>query len=126
MAYPKISVATAYQYGPRNWLDTLIATKSGVDLFTQYLIKDVGQITKQLSQHAGSSSFRKDYEYDALGQLTGWVHDSTGGSHYSHKYEYDSVGNRVKQLTLGSSGVTSSWIGYTTGRNGTTGTPNER
>ena len=115
MAYPKISVATAYQYGPRKWLDTLVATKSSVDLFKQYLtFDDAGQITKQVSEHGTSGTVRQDYLYDALGQLTTWLKDSGTGNELSHIYAYDSVGNRTKTTTgvqLGVTGWTNNDIG---------------
>ena len=97
---------TAYHYDPRKWLDTLIATKSGVDLSKQYLtFDDAGQITKQVSEHGTSGALRQDYEYDALGQLTGWVHDSGGTSKYKRDYDYDSVGNRTYVWSFGTIGT---------------------
>ena len=117
ISYPKISVIAAYEYTPRKWLDTLVATKSSVDLFTQFLtFNNAGQITQQVSQHAGSSSLRQDYEYDALGQLTGWLHDSGGAGEYGRDYDYDSVGNRVTVWHRGAGGSDQGRVDYYIGR----------
>ena len=125
MAYPKINVVTAYHYGPRKWLDTLIATQSGVDLFTQYLtFDDAGQITKQVSEHGTNGALVQDYTYDALGQLTAWRKDSGAVGDYGEEYVYDTVGNRTSTLYKPGGGV-SGWTNNDIGRHLSAPEPNQ-
>ena len=105
MAYPAVSVIVDYHYSPRKWLDTLIATKGGVDLFKQELTFDAaGRITRQMSSHGGGSAYRQDYGYDAINQLTNWVKKPPGVQQTSENYAYDEVGNR-ESITYSGAGM---------------------
>ena len=105
MAYPTVSVIVDYHYSPRKWLDTLIATKGGVDLFKQELTFDAaGRITRQMSSHGGGSAYRQDYGYDAINQLTNWVKKPPGVQQTSENYAYDAVGNR-ESITYSGAGM---------------------
>ena len=105
MAYPTVSVIVDYHYSPRKWLDTLIATKGGIDLFKQELTFDAaGRITRQMSSHGGGSAYRQDYGYDAINQLTNWVKKPPGVQQTSENYAYDEVGNR-ESITYSGAGM---------------------
>ena len=101
MFYPLIDVATWYNYSPRKWLDTLVATDGTVDLFRQELTyDDAGYITAQWSQHNGSPSVLQHYANDNIGQLTDWTLDPFNPTNPSmESYAYDAVGNRTS-LTI--------------------------
>ena len=105
MFYPAISVAVDYRYSPRKWLDTLKATKGGVDLFKEELTFDAaGRITRQNAQHGTSPALRQDYGYDGINQLTTWLKKPTGQPQTNEAYSYDAVGNRTS-LTYSGTGM---------------------
>ncbi len=97
MLYPPVNVVVSYDYNHRKWLDSLVATKSGIKLFREILAYDpTGQITQQTWQQGTNAKRTQRYTYDPMQRLTRWTNGpQTGGFTDTTRYTYDGVGNRL-------------------------------
>jgi len=96
MHYLTPNVVVDYAYNHRKWLDTLVATRGGTNIFRQILRYDsTGQITQQRWRQGSGVYDSLLYGYDAVQRLIGW-----GGptSLTERDYTYDSVGNRLTNV----------------------------
>jgi RHS repeat-associated protein len=96
MQYPPVGLTVRYFYDSRRWLDSMIAQKSGTEMFREQLGYDsTGLIVNQTSKLNGQPTLTQDYDYDGTQRLTRWLNGTD-----TTRYTYDEVGNR-KTDTVG-------------------------
>lgn len=91
--YPAINTLISFAYNGRTLLDSLVATKSGTQIFRQVLsYGSDGNITGQKWQHGMLGEKQRTYEYDQAKRLRfAWNQYNVDGEQYT----YDAVGNRL-------------------------------
>ena len=110
-----------YAYNQRKWLDSLVATRGGTNLFREALTyHPTGQITEQQWQHDTNARRKQTYSYDSLQQLVKWTDglvSSTGAGDVT-RYTYDNIGNRLASgLAPASGGAVTGGYTYPTAAN---------
>ncbi|HVZ39113.1 MAG TPA: hypothetical protein VHI13_07540, partial [Candidatus Kapabacteria bacterium] len=100
MSYPPAGVLVTFAYNHMKRLDSIVATKSGADLFREVLSYDpTGQITQQIYAHSGGARQRQLYSYDSVQRLTQYTQGPASGGFgitSAEGYSYDATGNRLE------------------------------
>jgi len=93
MTMPAIAEQIRWSYNPRNWVDSMVASREGRRTFAEGLQYDAsGRVVTRRTEQGSAGASSESYLYDNVHRLTDW---GGGNSSNTTSYQYDSDGNRT-------------------------------